>query len=502
MFKHKALKTGFATLMVIVLLIFSAGLSENHLKVGTGGENSHNPDSKGFFVTALDESVQHTKGLLNVFFGRFYPSPDEIFLGTPTPGNLLAGRIKVLSSPAYWSNYFYEALVKGVFVIPKPFDVVKPELLLPTADVCAGNNPSPLPLQPVDIGGITYEWNGREKTVRDFVITTETDCLVFVHDGKIIYEDYANGWSPEMRHQPWSVTKSVTSAMVGIARGDGKIESVHDPVEYYIEDLQGTVWEGVTIENLLQMESGIYWNEEVPLLAFNCQVQQWMSLFLDFFTNGLFGLTRNEYFRTLDRVAEPGKVFRYNSADTQVLAWLVETVYDTTFAEAVSEKLWKPAGMEGDAAVLTDRTGSAIASQGFYSRVYDLARFGELYRNGGKTPDGRQIIPAEWIEMSVGFTENSGGSYGYQWWNGSSTLDIFQASGFQGNKVSVCPEASLTGVRLSHHLGANLRPYGDNPASFSTYGFEVDMGSQEWTTMFTAVAEKIISGNIEITGTY
>lgn len=486
-----------ASLLMIAVLLSSPGIAGDILTNETDSADAKDlKESKAvipsYINDMLHESIGHAEDVLAVLLGQFYPTRQEFLLGTPSLGNLITGRLKVLTNPAYWKNYLHEALIEGVFVIPKPVDVVKPEVLLPTAAVKAGDNIAPLPEDYVDLGNVSYEWKGREKTVKEFVITTETDCLVFIHNGKLVYENYANGWSPDMLNQPWSVTKSITSAMVGIAWGEGKIDSVHDPVTKYIEDLAGTEWEGSSIENLLQMESGIFWDEEFPVLAFNSQVQQWMSMFLDFFTGGLMGTTRNEFFKTMDRVNEPGEVFMYNSADTQVLAWLVETVYDTTFAEAVSEKLWKPGGMEGDALILTDREGSAIASQSFFAKPYDLARFGEIFLNNGKSFDNKQIVPAEWVEMSAEFTENSDGSYGYQWWNGSSNdLHVFQASGFQGNKVSVCPEANLTGVRLSHHLGANLRPHGDNPAGLSTYGFEIEMGGEEWTTAFTAVAKEL-----------
>ena len=436
-------------------------------------------------------SISRIEDVSIVILGQFYPTRNEFLLGTPTLANLITDRLKIITNPEYWKNYFQEALIEGVFIIPTPFDPVKPELLLPTTPVEAGFNASYLTFDYVDLSEVTYQWKGRTKTINDFMLTAETDCVVILHEGRIVYENYANGWEPGMLHQPWSATKAITSTMVGIAWGEGKIDSLGDPIDKYITELKGTDWEGSSIENLLQMESGLYWDEDVPVLAFNSQIQQWMSMLLDFLTHGLMGTTRNEYFKTMKRINEPGTVFMYNSADTQVLAWLVETIYDSTFAEVVSDKLWQPTGMERDAFILTDRVGSAVASQSFFALPYDLARFGELFRNYGKNSYGRQVLPEEWIDMAINFTENSGGRYGYQWWNGSTELLIYEASGFLGNKVSVIPEAGITAVRMSHHLGANLRPNGDNPAQFSTYGFDIEMGSKEWQNMITAVAKKL-----------
>src|SRR3712207_5133128 len=136
--------------------------------------------------------------------------------------------------------------------------------------------------------------------------------------------------------------------------------------------------------------------------------------------------------------------------------------------------------MDGDARILTDRAGDAIASQGLYARVFDLARFGELYRNGGRTPDGRRIVSQKWVRDSTTMTGISKGEYAWQWWLGP-TPRSHEASGFQGQKISVSPDHCMTGVRLSHTLGAN----------FSSGSFAVEMGSEEWSAVYRAVAQRL-----------
>src|SRR5690606_5087279 len=124
---------------------------------------------------------------------------------------------------------------------------------------------------------------------------------------------YANGWSAKLRHQPWSVTKSFTSTLVGIALDEGRIRSVREPIDKYIKALRGTAWQGTTIENILQMESGIQWDEENLFLPANNQVMQWIQMGLDLYTDGALGMTRNEYLMSLPRVAPQGTEFHYNS---------------------------------------------------------------------------------------------------------------------------------------------------------------------------------------------
>ncbi|MPZ61189.1 MAG: serine hydrolase [Propionibacteriales bacterium] len=414
-------------------------------------------------------------------------SEDGPLLGWPSLPELATDRADILLDPDYWTNYVREVLVDGTVVLPLPIDVVKPETALPTARVADGRYVSALPRRHLDLLGVSYDWRGRAKTVDDFLRTTETDGLAFVHDGELVGEHYTNGWSAGLRHQPWSVTKSFTSTLVGIAIDEGLVVSVDNPIDSYIPMLRGTVWEGVTIENLLQMESGVHWDESTPVLAQNTQVLQWVGMALDLYTDGALGKTRNEFLMSLPRVAPQGTEFSYNSGNTQVLSWLLESVYGRPFNEILSAKLWQPAGMAGDAKVMTDRVGDAVASQGLYARMRDFARFGELFRRGGRTPDGTRVVTGRWVRRATTFTEVSDGRYGYQWWRGA-TPDSYTAVGFQGQFIEVSQANCLTGVRLAHTLGGDLRPNGDDPLDPAGYGFEVEAGEREWNAVYRAVA--------------
>jgi CubicO group peptidase (beta-lactamase class C family) len=411
-------------------------------------------------------------------------------VGWPSLPDLVIDRVELVSDPDYWMNYVRELLVDGVIVAPVPIDPVKPEAVLPTARVRPGEYTSSLPRRPVDLSGVRYEWNGRGKSVDDFVRTTETDGVTFVHRGRVVGDWYANGWSAGLRHQPWSVTKSFTSTLVGIALDEGRIGSVREPIDKYVTGLRGTAWAGTTIENILQMESGIQWDEENLFVPMNNQIMQWVQLGLDLYTDGALGMTRDEYLRSLPRVAPQGTEFHYNSGNTQVLAWLLETVYGKPFHRILSAKLWRPAGMAGDALIMTDRVGDAVASQGLYARSHDFARFGELFRNGGVTPEGRRVVSERWVRQATTFTDVSDGRYGYQWWHGA-TRDGYSAVGFQGNRITVAPGRCLTGVRLSHTLAADLSPGDGDPLDPGNYGFEYVDGGEEWDAVYRAVARHL-----------
>jgi CubicO group peptidase (beta-lactamase class C family) len=386
-----------------------------------------------------------------------------------------------LATPEYWENVVREALARGVVQLPLPVDVVKPDVFLPHAPIAAGSRVSPLPARPVDLRGVRYRWENRTKTLGDFLRDTNTDSIQFVHDGTLVAAYYANGWSPSIPHQGWSMTKSFVSTLVGIALDQHRIRSTADPIEEYVPELRGTAWQGVTIDNLLRMRSGVEWDEHTSDLSHNDQVLEWVDLAMDYYSGGRIGKTRNEFLKSLPRVEPQGAHFNYDSANTQVLAWLLESVYHRPFNDILSQQLWQPAGMESGADIMTDRTGAAVASEALFADPRDYARFGELMRNDGRTPDGRRIVSAAWVRAATtamlpardaGEIDQSG--YKYQWWQGAKP-DEFQANGFEGNYITVAPAECVTGVRLAHTI--QLSPDGDFAGQ----------GEDEWQTVFRAV---------------
>ncbi|WP_336087376.1 serine hydrolase domain-containing protein [Nocardia sp. SSK8] len=406
-------------------------------------------------------------------------------LGVPPLPALAAGAAADYTSPEYWSNYVREVLSNNSILVPLPVDVIKPDVVLPHAPVAAGPDTSPLPAAPVDLRSVTYPWAGTTKTVEQYLHGTGTDAVAFVHNGAVVGEYFANGWSGETAHNGWSMTKSFVSTLVGIAVDQHLLASVADPVDKYIPELAGSAWQGVTIENLLTMRSGVHWDEHTEDLGENTQVLEWIDLALDYYTDGRSGQTRNEFLRSLPRAEPQGVHFNYNSANTQVLAWLLETVYQRPFNTVLSEQLWQPAGMEADADIMTDRTGAAVASQALFARPRDFARLGELMRNHGRTPAGKQVVSAEWVAAATtgmhpaedaGDTEPGG--YGYQWWNGV-TPEGFQANGFQGQYITVSPSSCLTGLRLAHTLQVSTE---------LEFGGQ---GKQEWHALYRAVLDRL-----------
>lgn len=410
--------------------------------------------------------------------------------GMPPVEDAVAGWAETWAHPDYWTSYVYDAAVNGHVNLPYPADPVKPEAYLPNVRVADGRYVSTLPVKRRNLANITYGWNGGRKTIKQFIRTTRTDGIVLVRRGRVVGEWYANGYSPAQRHQPWSVTKTFVAAVVGVALDEGRIRSLQDPIHRYLPRLRGTAWDGVTIENLLQMESGVHWDEGTPVLALNTQVQQWVELALDLYTGGTAGKTRNDFLASLPASYEQGTKFSYNSGNTQVLAWLTEKLYRADFNKVLSDKLWKPMGAGGDAVMTADRVGGVVASHGLFARPRDFARFGELLRNGGRTPEGRRVLSRSWVKAMTTMTKVSGGTYGYQTWaHPIAGKGAYSASGFQGQKITVVPGACLTAVRMSHALGGRIRD--GEVTDPDAYAFDTEFYATEWQTMLRAVAKKL-----------
>lgn len=289
--------------------------------------------------------------------------------------------------------------------------------LFPSHAVCTAN-PTRLELAPAEIAlPLTYQYEGESKSTRQFMDETDTSGLLVLRDGQIVAEEYALGSTPETRWVSWSVAKSFVSAMVGIALDEGLIESIQDPITRYVSELAGSAYDGVAIEDILEMSSGARWNEDYG---------QWSSDITRFGAAIVFGLSQDEFATSLTRERPPGSYNHYNSTDTQVLGMLLVRTTGTSLAAYTEEKLWKPMQMEHDAYWITDESGMELAFGGLNATLRDYARFGEMYRNHGRW-GGQQIVPEAWVAASTvpgkphlqpGRNPGSDSifGYGYQWW--------------------------------------------------------------------------------------
>lgn len=419
-------------------------------------------------ITALETLPDSLYDILVMHYGRYFPTPDELTPGVGPLNDLLAARASLLVSGQ--PQMLLENTQDGEFaILLLPVDATIVIVILPTKVVRANPASPPLPEARVDLSQVTYEINGRTRTVGQYMQNGNTNAIAFMHDGRFIYDAYQNGFNPRTRHQQWSVTKSVTTSLVGIALAEGLVQSIYDPITKYLPEAVGTVWEGTSIEDILQMESGTYW-VDVPVH----QPEQLVLMGADYHSNGLYGMTRDEYLVRLTRTSPPGEFHRYNSADAQMLAWLLERVYARPYAQILSEKIWQPAGMQDDALVMHDRLGNTFASMGLFATARDMVRFGELFRNGGRAINGRQIIPKKWVDASHNYDKATGGGpRGYMWapWDNGEPGN-YTAIGYGHQRVSIAPALSMVGVH-----------FGNDPVD--------SIAPKEWEAVLTAVGKHL-----------
>jgi len=289
----------------------------------------------------------------------------------------------------------------------------------------------------------TFRYRDRTLDTEEFLAALQITGLLVLQDDTILLERYERGLTPAGHHIEWSVTKSFVSALFGIAVGEGHIPDIHAPVTQYLPELVGSGYDGVPIKDVLQMSSGVGFDEDYgdPLSDINRMGPSMaVGSLLDFAA-------------TLERARPPGTLQHYVSVDTQVLGEILVRATGQNLASYASEKIWKPLGMEFDGIFLVDGTGMEWAFGGLNASLRDIARFGWLYLNGGRR-NGVQIVPEEWVKASVtpdaphlmpgpkpGTTNEMG--YGYQWWIPADSQGDFMALGVYDQTIYVDPRHRL-----------------------------------------------------------
>lgn len=235
-------------------------------------------------------------------------------------------------------------------------------------------------------------------------------AIVVLHDGKLVHEAYYQGTTPEDLRIGWSVSKSWLSALMGILLDEGAIGSINDPVIQYAPALVDSAYDGATIKDVLQMSSGVVFNENY--LAFSSDINKMGRVLalggsMDAFASGL-----------TETFAAPGERWQYVSIDTHVLGMVVRGATGESLADLLEAKVVGPLGLEADPYYLTDGYDVAFALGGLNTRTRDSARFGQMIAQGGRW-QGQQIVPKAWIDESTRPSANTavgGTGYGYQWW--------------------------------------------------------------------------------------
>jgi CubicO group peptidase (beta-lactamase class C family) len=328
----------------------------------------------------------------------------------------------------------------------------------------------PRPARPSDLetGGhlpeVRYSFDGRSYSLAELHRRTHTTSFLVVHRGRVLAEEYP-GWFADagVRFQLFSLTKSVTSLLIGIALERGEIASIDDPVVTYCPQLRGSGYDGPTIDHLLNMSSGVGGLEDwtvpdAPINRFSAAVMTGGSVL--------------DVIRSLPVVEPPGRRFNYSTIDSHVLGWVLEAATGRTLAQNAAERLWMPMGAEHDGFyfLTRGRPRTALGGGSLNASTRDLARIGLLMANGGRAGSVQagsvragsvQVVPEAWVRRSrgsdashleVGALGPSGyPHYGYanHWWTLGGAHRAFTGLGVHGQYLWVDPDRETVIVKTS-----------------------------------------------------
>lgn len=250
----------------------------------------------------------------------------------------------------------------------------------------------------VAIENDTYQHNFLEKaakaikgiTLKLLLKATATDAVVILHEGKIVYESYKHGNNAHTPHILMSATKAVVGLIAGILEHKGAID-LSAAVSFYVPETNGTVYQKVTLRQLLDMRSGIEFDEDQ-------QKDYDISTNWEPVPEGYQQKNLHEFYASLKHSQKSNnEYFNYVSANTDLLGWAIENATGRSFSSLLSDLLWKPMGAEKEAYLTVDKDGFPRCTGGFCATARDFALIGQLILDGG-VRNSKEIIPRSVIE--------------------------------------------------------------------------------------------------------
>lgn len=296
----------------------------------------------------------------------------------------------------------------------------------------------------------TYEYKGERRSVEAFLEKSATTALLVLSGDTITYEKYFKGTHGDDFRISWSTAKSMLSALFGIAVQEGHIKNIHEKVTDYVPELKGTGYDDVSIKNVLQMSSGVAFNEDYG--DFNSDINRFGRLIA-------LGGSFDEFAASLVNERKQGTYLHYVSIDTHVLGMVIRNATQRDFVEYFNEKIWHKIGAEANGYYIVDSYNEPMVLGGLNIRTRDFARFGKLYLDGGVAM-GEQVVPKDWITDSItpdaphlvpGTRDSSDIAlgYGYQWWLPLNADQEFMAIGVYDQFIYVNQKHNMVIVKNS-----------------------------------------------------
>lgn len=285
------------------------------------------------------------------------------------------------------------------------------------------------------------EYNKTElpKNIVDDLIQSNTASFLVVKNGKLVHEQYWNGYNQLSKTNSFSMAKAVTVMLLGKALEEGKIKSIDDKFSDYFEEFKNKEFgDQLTLRNLAQMEAGLNWDEDYknPFLP-NAKA---------YYGKSLIDATFSRKFKE-----NPGERFEYQSGSTQLLGFAVRKAIGQSLASYLSEKFWIPLGMEQHAEWSTDESGMEKTYCCIHSNARDFAKLGQLFLDDGKA-DNQQVLNLDFINQMRTPTKKSEDIYGMGFWiNNDNPIKHYYFLGLQGQYIIMIPEHNMVIVRTGSY---------------------------------------------------
>jgi len=322
------------------------------------------------------------------------------------------------------------------------------ETLFPVKVVERKGPVRPLPAAAKPLINIQFEQERNQFDLYDYLAYNRVAGLLILKDGKVAFEDYELGTGPETRWPSFSMAKSVSSTLVGVAVQQGLIKGLDEPITQYLPELRGGAYDGVSIRNVLQMASGVKWDETYTDPSSNRRKLLEAQLTLK--PGSILA-----YMNALQKAGTPGSIWNYSTGESFLVGTLLERATHKALATYLSETLWSPLGMEKDATWWIESPGGmGLSGSGLSATLRDYGRFGLFVQQDGVI-EGKRTVPEGWFR-EAGTAHVIGGKavdYGYFWWPIPAGDPIhqgaFQAIGIFGQHMYINPREKLVIVVLS-----------------------------------------------------
>ncbi len=301
-----------------------------------------------------------------------------------------------------------------------------------------------------------------------------SDGVIVLHKGRVVYERYAGALKPEGQHIAMSVTKSFFGLLGAVLVAEGKLDE-NARVGQIVPELKDSAFGDTTVRQLLDMRTGLKYSENYA----DPNAEIWMHVR----AGGVLPRPPGyqgpqsfyEFLQTVKKEGEHGGAFAYKTVNSDALGWVIRRVTGQSVGDVLSQRIWQRLGMEQDASFNVDSVGTEFAGGGLSTGLRDLARFGEMMRNGGMA-GGQQIIPKAAVDdiarggdrvAFAGYPTLPGWSYRNMWWVSHNAHGAYMARGIHGQAIYIDPKAEMVIARFgSHPLAANAN---NDPTSLPAF---------------------------------